>query len=417
MSNLERPSSALLQHSTSSKEALSRSWLLLLGILFIALTLRAPITAVGPIVSNIQQSQGLSGAMIGLLTTLPLLAFAFISPIAPVWAEKIGIEKALFVSMVVLTGAIVLRSLPTTAALFAGTALLGMSIAVANVLLPSLVKRDFNTKVGLVTGLYTVLMNLGGALASGLSIPATEQLHISWQVVLAGSSIIVLLAVVIWLPQLSSKERFQSVRKEKEQHSNPLWRSKIAWLVTLFLGLQSFCFYVNVTWIPEILIDRGMSAADAGWMVSLLLFVSMPATFVFPILAGRRLSQRRFALITAIFFITGYTGLLSGNTTLIPLWMVIIGIASGAGFALAVMFFVLRTSSTAQSARLSGMAQSIGYLLASSGPLMFGLLHDMSHSWTYSLIMIIAVSVIYGIVGLGAGANRLVTGESSGSRA
>lgn len=405
---MERTSSAALLQHTSSKESLSRSWLLLLGILFIALNLRAPITAVGPIVHYIQQSMGLSGALTGLLTTLPLLAFALISPLAPIWAEKMGIERILFVSMLVLAGAIVIRSLPAQTALFAGTALLGMAIAVANVLVPSLVKRDFHTQVGLITGLYTVLMNLGGAMGSGLSIPAIEQLGISWQAMLAGTALIALIAAVVWLPQLRSQKHQSMSRTEKERDNITLWRSKVAWLVTLFLGLQSFCFYVNVTWIPEILIDRGLEPVNAGWMVSLLLFVSMPATFVFPIMAGRRSSQRRFTMITAIMFVIGYAGLLSGGTALIPLWMIIIGIASGAGFALAVMFFVLRTSSTSQSARLSGMAQSFGYLLAASGPLLFGLLHDLTNGWTFSLVMIITVSVLYGIVGWGAGANRLV---------
>lgn len=392
--------------SQASPVAVTSSWLLLLGILLIAANLRASITAVGPIVSDIQAAFGLSSAITGLLMTLPLLAFALVSPLAPRFARRISMENTLLLAMVVLTGAIVIRSLPSVAALFAGTALLGMAIAAANVLLPSLIKRDFPTTVGMMTGLYSVVMNLGAALASGFSIPIAEQLGFGWQGMLASWSLVALIATASWLPQTRSLTRSGRMKTAGSAKRSSLLSSGLAWQVTLFMGLQSFCFYVNISWLPEILFDRGMSHIDAGWMLSLLQFVSLPATFIIPVIAGRQASQRGLVVLTAVLLLIGYIGLLIGSSALIPICMILLGIAGGSGFSLAVMFFVLRTSSTEQSAQLSGMAQSIGYLLAAAGPLLFGFIHDLTHNWTISLVMLVIVSVIFGIVGLSAGANK-----------
>lgn len=394
--------------SSSSPMVLTSSWLLLLGILLISANLRTSITAVGPIVSSIQQVFGLSGAMTGLLTTLPLLAFALISPIAPRIAQRISMENALFIAMLVLTGAIVLRSLPSIVALFAGTALLGMAIAVANVLLPSLIKRDYPATVGLMTGLFSAVMNLGAAFASGFSIPIADQLGLGWQRMLACWSLLALISAAAWLPQVRTFARKRTDKLEISEKRASLLGSGLAWQVTLFMGLQSFCFYVNISWLPEILHDRGMSHSDAGWMLSLLQFVSLPATFIIPVIAGRQANQKGLAVLTAVLMIIGYLGLLNGNSAFIPIWMILLGVAGGAGFSLAVMFFVLRTSSTAQSAQLSGMAQSIGYLLAAAGPLLFGFIHDLTNNWTVPLVMLVIVTVLYGVTGYGAGADKVV---------
>lgn len=395
--------------TTSSPVAITSSWVLIIGILLIAANLRASLTAIGPIISDIQQTLGISSTLAGLLTTLPLLAFAAISPLAPRIAQRISVENTLFIAMIVLTGAILMRSLPSIAALLTGTILLGLAIAIANVLLPSLIKRDFPTKVGLMTGLYSVVMNLGAAIASGFSIPITKQLGFGWQGMLASWSILALIATVAWLPQVRRVGSNQSLSIKSNKNKTNLWISGLAWYVSLFMGIQSFFFYVNISWLPEILHDRGMSPVDAGWMLSLLQFVSLPATFIIPVLAGRKASQRGLTLMTAILLIIAYLGLLSGvSIALTPLWMIMLGIAGGSGFSLAVMFFVLRTSSTAQSAELSGMAQSMGYLLAAAGPFLFGLFHDLTKEWTLSLVMLIVLTIVFALVGLGAGANKTI---------
>lgn len=413
-----------MNHANQASAAASRplvmtsSWLLLLGILLIAANLRASITAVGPIVSNIQQTFGLSSTWTGMLTTLPLLAFALISPLAPRMARRISMENTLFGAMIVLTGAIIIRSLPSIAALFVGTALLGMAIAIANVLLPSLIKRDFASRVGLMTGLYSVVMNLGAALASGFSIPIAEQLGFGWQGMLACWALLALISSAAWIPQIRKMKRINQTSAQSGAKRKSLFGSKLAWQVSLFMGLQSFCFYVNVSWLPEILHDRGMSHSDAGWMLSLLQFVSLPATFLIPVIAGRQASQKGLSLLTALLMLVGYIGLLNGHAALIPVCMILLGIAGGSGFSLAVMFFVLRTGTAEQSAQLSGMAQSIGYLLAAAGPLLFGFIHDLTGNWNLSLAMLMLVVVGFALTGLGAGASRTlpVTGAVHGDK-
>lgn len=391
------------------------AWLLVLSIIVVSFILRAPITSVGPIVEQIQHTFGLSGGMTGLLTTLPLLAFGFISPFAPRIAARVGMEFSFFAALSLLTVAIIVRSLPSVFALFLGTILLGSAIAVANVLLPSLVKREYPNKLGLMTGVYTVAMNLGAAVGSGLSVPLTEKLGFSWQGTLASSAIFAFIATAIWLLLLKRKKTetnqghiavFQEKAAQKEKIT--LWRSPLAWSVSLFLALQSFCFYVNVTWIPLLIADKGLSHASAGWMLAFMQLVSMIATFIVPIVAGRRKSQRWLSTAMSLLFVIGYFILLIGGASLVPVSMVILGTGVGGGFGLAIMFFALRSRTSEQAAELSGMAQAVGYLLAASGPFLFGLLHDLTDNWDVPLLLIIGVSILYGIVGLSAGADRKV---------
>ncbi|MBH5318171.1 MFS transporter [Paenibacillus sp. GSMTC-2017] len=401
--------------SLVSDNSNNRTWLLVLSIILVALIMRAPITSVGPIVDKISTSMGLSGGMTGLLTTLPLLAFAFVSPFAPKIAARIGMEFSLFAASLLLTAAIIVRSLPSVYALFLGTALLGTAIAVANVLIPSLVKREYPNKIGLMTGIYTVAMNLGAAVGSGISVPLTDGFGVSWQVTLAVTSVVALVAAIVWLPLISkngiinTSVRVQTSAVQKGTKSNKsVWNSPLAWSVSLFLGLQSFCFYVNVTWTPLILVDKGLDQASAGWMLSLMQLVSMLSTFIIPIMAGKRTSQRSIALLISSLFVCGYLLLLLGGSVVVPLSMVILGLGVGGGFGLAVMFFALRTRTSEESAQLSGMAQSIGYLLAASGPFLFGLLYDWTDTWGIPLLLIIAVSIMYGIIGLYAGSDRKI---------
>lgn len=388
------------------------STFLLLGIICIALNLRAPLTAVGPIIGNVRETTGLSGSLAGLLTTLPLIAFALVSPLAPRISRRLGMEFTLFISMIVLAAGIIIRSLPSVPALFIGTTLLGMAIAVGNVLLPSLIKRDYPLKVGLMTGIYSVVMNLGAAMASGISIPLAEGWGFGWRGMLACWSLLAVATAAVWLPQLRSRGRAsgRTISSQSRQPSpSSLWRSKLAWQITLFMGLQSFLFYVNISWLPEILHDRGFSLEASGWLLFLLQIVSLPASLLVPIIAGKQRSQRSLVVMTAAFLLFGYVGLLWGSSSLAPLWIMLIGVAGGSGFSLAVMFFGLRTSSAAQSAEMSGMAQSVGYLLAAIGPLLFGMLHDATHSWHVSIMMLIIVTVLLLLAGLKAGSDSRIT--------
>src|SRR5699024_9856580 len=247
---------------------------LIVGILLIAANLRVPLTSVGPLVDMIRDETGISNGAIGLLTTLPLLAFAVFSIIAPNIAERFGIKYILMVSLIVLLIGMLMRSVNSITLLFLGTFILGSAIAMGNVLLPALIKQNFPYRIGIMTGLYTTFMNLFGALASGLSVPIAQQLGVGWRRTLASTALLVIITIILWLPQMF--DRRSSKRYEVTQKVN-IWGSPLAWFVTLFLGLQSMLYFVMLSWLPEIFIHYGMNSSKAGFMLSLMLLSSIPA--------------------------------------------------------------------------------------------------------------------------------------------
>ncbi|MFJ7930991.1 CynX/NimT family MFS transporter [Peribacillus sp. NPDC096448] len=386
-----------------------RVGLLIIGIILLGANLRAPLTSVGPLVTSIRDSLGISNTLSGSLTTLPLLSFALLSPFAPRIARRFGMELTLFLSLVLLTIGIGLRSVGGVPTLFIGTILIGLAIAIGNVLLPSLIKHNFARNIGLMTGTYAVSMNLCGAIGSGISIPLASSSGLGWAGALGFWGILSLITVFLWMPQLrrpfKSGKDGQTAQKDKKIN---LWRSGLAWQITFFMGLQSFIFYTVITWMPEILEQKGLNADEAGWMLSIMQLAVIPITFLVPILAGRLQSQRLLVVPPVIFLIAGIFGILYGSTLFIPICMILIGIGVGTIFSLSMMFFSLRTQSTHEATELSGMAQSFGYLLAAIGPVLFGLLHDITHSWTVPLLMLAAISALIFLVGMRAGNNEYV---------
>ncbi|HEY3992136.1 MAG TPA: MFS transporter [Ktedonobacteraceae bacterium] len=387
-----------------------RTTLLVTGIILLTLNLRACITGVGPLVGAIRGATGLSGTLAGLLTTLPLIAFGAVSPLAPRLSRKWGIESMLLVSMVGLACGVLLRSLPALSLLFLGTALMGAAIAISNVLLPSLIKRDFPRQVGLMTAIYSTLVSASGALADGVSIPLAQNAGLGWRGSLAFWALPAGLTALLWLPLLRPSAR----ASERAQTTSTyvvrgVWRSPLAWQVTLYMGLQSWTFYIVVAWFPAIFESHGLSPANAGWLLSLLQLSGVFGSFIVPQIAGRMRSQRVLVVSTILLALIAYAGILSGAFGLIILWCLLLGLAQGAYLGLALLFFILRTPDARSAAELSGMAQSIGYLLAATGPLLFGWLHDITNTWTFPLLALSAVTLVLLGVGIGAGRNVMVT--------
>lgn len=382
------------------------NYLLLLGIIMIATNLRAPITSVGPLVGTITNSLNLTGAQAGLITTLPLIAFAIISPIAPKLARKFGTETTILGSLILIILGLGIRYLPSIPTLFLGTAILGCGIAVGNVLIPSIVKQEFQNQSGLVTGIYSVSMNLTGAIASGVSIPLIEKLGWTWNQAFSLWIILAALALLAWLPQLKNKKATPDVNVVDT--NNSIWHSSLAWSVSLFMGIQSFIFYVLVAWLPEMLISQGIPSSKSGGMLSLLQLTLLPTTFIIPIIAEKRPNQKSLVVISFELFTLGISGLMFSSLAVISLSIIAIGIAGGIAFSLSMMFFNLRTSTPKEAADLSGMAQSIGYILAAVGSFLFGLLHDLTNNWQSSLFLLIGMTIILLFVGLNAGSSKKV---------
>jgi MFS transporter, CP family, cyanate transporter len=379
-----------------------RCFLLILGIVLLAANLRPALTGVAPLIGQIRADTGMSNGEAGLLTTLPLLAFGLLSPVAPRVARRFGMERVLLAGLLVLVAGILLRWAGAVAALYLGTVVLGAAIAVANVLLPSIVKREFPEQAGLMTSVYSTSLGISAAFAAGVSVPLAQLAGIGWRGALAVWAIPALLASVAWLPQLGRSDHPESPSARGSIGVRDLWRSPLAWQVTLFMGLQSLAYYVTLTWLPEILQAEGMGAARAGWMLGLSQAVAIVTMFLAPMIAGRTPSQRGVVVVAVGTSGIGALGLLVAGSTASTLWVVLLGLGQGASFSLALTFFALRSPDPGHAAALSGMAQSVGYLLAAGGPFLFGVLRDVTGEWKVPLALLLAVTICLLIAGLGA---------------
>ncbi|MEQ6357267.1 MFS transporter [Lysinibacillus sp. M3] len=379
--------------------------LLVIGVICIASTLRMPLTVVGPIISFIREDLGISYALAGFLTTIPLLAFAIISPFVPIVARKIGLELTLFLSTILLALGIVLRSLGTTSLLVFGTALIGIAISFGNVLIPGLLKLKFPYHVGLLMAFFTMSMNLTAGLGAGVSYPVAHS-SIGWQGALAVALVLVALTILIWIPQLKFNKPEPNVKTTKER--TPLWKSPVTWAVAGAMGFQSLLFYTTAAWIPEIYIAQGLAADRAGWMFSIMQFSQVPMALAVPIIASKMTSQRPLVFMFTAFYLIGFIGLVMEWTNLAILWMVLLGLAGGASFSLAMMFFTLRTRTAFEAADLSGFAQSLGYLLAAIGPILFGYLHDIFGGWDITGWLFVVVAFILFLCSFRASKNEYV---------
>ena len=385
--------------------------LLIIGIIFISTTLRAPLTAVGPIISYIRDGLDISNVLAGFITTIPLLAFAIVSPFVPKIARRYGMEMTLFLAILLLAVGIVIRSIGTSSFLLLGTALIGVAIAFGNVLLPSFIKLKFPLQIGLMTGVFTVSMNLSAGIGAGISFPIADGTAYGWQGALGFWAILAIIACIIWLPQIKKKQIVVASPTTNAEKAKSILRSPLTWTITLCMGLQSLIFYTTAAWIPEILQTQGMDAEKSGWMLSIMQFAQLPMTFLIPILAGRLKDQRILVLLFTIFYLIGFTGLLFGDISLTLLWMIALGLGGGASFGLVMMFFSLRSRTPMEAADLSGVAQSIGYLLAAVGPVFFGFIHDETGSWHTPMIFAASKTGIVFFAGMHAGRDRYVSEE------
>lgn len=384
-------------------------WLLIIGVILVGANLRVPLTSAGALVSFIRDDFGISNALAGAITTLPLIAFALLSPFAPKIANKIGMERTIAISLALLIIGILIRSAGAIELLFTGTLLVGLGIAVGNVLIPGIIKMNFPFKIGLMTGLYAIVMNVFGALGSGLSIPIATSGSFGWRGSLVIWSGLVLITLLIWLPQLMKKH--DTKKKINNQKIGGMLRSPLAWKITVFMGAQSLIFYTLITWLPTILTANGYDIHLAGWGVFIFQLASIPFTFIIPVIADRMKNQVMLAFVCSGLILAGIIGLLAGLSELSILWVVFLGIGNGSAFSLSMMFFTLRTKDGYEAAELSGMAQSLGYLLAAVGPVLVGGLQDITGSWTLPLAMMALFAIVMLIMGVASGKNKQVSGN------
>ncbi|MEJ6550901.1 MFS transporter [Corynebacterium sp. USCH3] len=383
--------------------------LIVVGILLVASNLRAAITTVGPVLTDIESDLGISSSVASFLVSLPLLAFALVSPLVPRLAHRLGLERIIVVGLTVLVTGLLVRSTPPIALLWVGTLLIGVAIAVLNVVLPALVKRDFPAKIGQVTGAYSAVQSGCAALAAGVAVPAAGLTAVGWRLPLGMWAGLALLAIAAVLPQLrrGSSESAVVAAPAAARVRQPVWRRALAWQVAAFMGLQSTVYYVLVTWLPSIEQDAGVSGATAGSHLLLFNVFGIAGSLVCSALLVRLRDQRILGVVIPVTLLIAVTGILSAPG-LTGIWACIAGIGGGASIVLSLSLFGLRTRHHTAAASLSGMAQSVGYILAALGPVAVGALHDATGSWTPALLMLIAVTAAMLWAGVLAGRDRTV---------
>ncbi len=380
----------------------SKNVLLIVGILFIAINLRPALASVGPLIEDIREATGLSNTMLGVLTTLPLIMFGLVSTLTPLFTRRFGIGGTLLGAMALLAIGIGIRSIAWMPALYFGTFLFGIAIAFGNVLLPGLTKRNFASNSGFITSLYSAVMAVGASLAAGVSVPLAHGAGLGWRGSLGVWSILAIIAFFVWMPQLSRLTKIKANQGYLKAMKS-LGKTHLAWKVALFMGLQSMTFYIILAWLPAILQSRGYDASFSGWMLSLSQATGILGSLIVPVLAGRIKDQRGIVWFLVIIEVIAIIGLLLPQFGWIALWVSLIGFVLGGTFGLALLFIVLRSHDAESATELSGMAQSIGYLVAATGPIIFGSIFDFSGSWTFSLVFLFVIAALKLSMGLGAG--------------
>lgn len=394
-------------------------YFLIAGILFASFNLRPAISSVGPILGMIRDDFGLSNGTVGLLTTLPLIAFALLSPIVPAIGARLTNEVAVALGMLLLMIGLLIRSTPWLSMLFIGTLIVGAGIAILNVLIPGIIKHKFPKKVGIMTGTYTTAMGLVAGIASGVSIPIASGLGWGWHWSLLIWIVPAIIGTILWM-YLAKKEKAFIKKSHIElptmdevkpsfTSNKRIWGSGLAWQMAMFMALQSFVFYVTLSWLPEILQSNGFTESGAGWMLSFMQIVGLPASFMVPVLADRLKNQVGIVLGLTISMIFGYSTLLLGHSiVMMGIGTAVIGLAVNGNFSLALTFFGLRSRNAKDAAQLSGMAQSLGYLFSAFGPVIIGVLYDVTNSWTIPLLIVIFAVFILMIMGMLVGRDRYV---------
>lgn len=390
-----------------SDEVGGRAFAPLLGILLVALNLRAALVGVSPLLDQIRLDTGISEATAGMLTTIPVVCLAVFSPAVPRLVRKVGFERSILFSMAILIAGSLIRVLDPLTALFAGTAIVGIGISIGNVVLPALIKRDHDGRFGQVTGLYATALSVSAAVAAAVTIPLQVMFGLPWRYVLAVWALPALAAALVWVRQVDTAKP-RTMAAASTHPAGNLHRDRLAWMVTLYLGIQSLVYYATAAWIPTMFSDNGLSDETAGAMLGLVNLAGLPTSLLVPILADRWTNQRSLSFAVSMLMAVALLGLMFAPVAAPAVWMILLGLAQGASLGLAFAFIGLRSRDESNASQLSSMSQSFGYALAAAGPFAMGLLFQLSQSWTLAFGLVLVCVVALTAAGSGAARNRYV---------
>jgi len=320
-----------------------------------------------------------------MLTSIPLLMFASCSVLVSKFSHRFSINRFLLYALIILSFGLFMRVFGSVWTLFTGSVLIGLGVCIGNVITPGYIKNNFPKQIGLMTGIFAVSMNLTAALASGYSVSLGEWTGYGWRGSLGIWLVIALLALfVVAVELLLNKSRVQQTGASLVKSDFNMFKSKQAWNISIFMGLQSLVYYSLISWLPAVLGDYGMQGNEPGWILFIIQISMIPITFVGPIIANKMKDQKAMIVFIFILMLTSVLMFAWLKSEWIYVTAVLLGLSNGLSFSLSILFFSLRTKSSANAIKISGMAQSIGYLIAAFGPAIFGKLHDFDSSWKWS---------------------------------
>ena len=372
-------------------------------VFLVALNLRPALTSVGPLLPRIGASTGLGKGVQGLLGALPLIAFAVISPLVHRVSRRLGMERAVLLALLALAAGLVVRSYTGDPGLWVGTLVVGSAIAVSNVLVPTIVRRDYPAHVSVATGIYSAFLTIAASVASAVAVPLSSAA--GWRGSLAFWAIPAAIVAVLWLPRalpaLPALSRLPAV----DAPEITVWKQPSAWLLTAFMGLQSTTFYIMVTWLPTFQAAAGITARQAGLRLFTYQIVGVLSGLTIPRFMRRAGSQVGAAVAASTPLLVGVLGMLIAPA-LGVVWVVIAGLSSGSSLVVVLTLISLRGRTNQETAQLFGMAQSLGYLFAAMGPILAGYLAQLTGSWAPTLILLAALSATQVIIAVPVGRNR-----------
>ncbi|MER5951053.1 MFS transporter [Streptomyces sp. NPDC001904] len=397
--------------------AAPRAWavrLVTVGIVLAALNLRPAITSLGALLEEVRDGLGMSGSVAGLLTSVPPLCFAVFGVMAPRFAKRFGAGAVVCFGMAAITAGLIIRPYTgNTVGFLVASALALMGIAVSNVLMPVIVKRWFPDRVGSMTGLYSMALAAGTSLAAAATVPMTDGLGGSWQTGLAVWAALGAVALLAWIPLVRDRGPVEPAPTRAGRAAEDglrITRSRTAWALAVFFGLQATAAYITMGWMAQIFRDAGVSASTAGILLAVTMVMGVPLGFVIPRVAARLPSQGPMVIALGVCGLAGYAGLYLAPASGAWAWAILLGI-SNCAFPLALTMVGMRARTGAGVAKLSAFAQSTGYLISIPGPLLVGVLYQHSGGWGVPIALMAALMVPQIVIGVFAGRNRTVEDE------
>jgi len=378
-------------------------------LILVSSILRSPISAVGPVLNQIRISLALDNFQSSLLTSIPLLMFATCSVLVSKMTNKLSIQQFLLYALIILGVGLFVRISNTVVGLFLGSVFIGLGICIGNVVTPGYIKANFPQQIGLMTGVFSVAMSLTAALASGFSLRIGEWTGMGWRGSLGIWLVIAFLGIMmVAVELLFNKRKIKAAVGSNVKSNFAIFRSSQAWNISIFMGLQSVVYYSLMSWLPAVLNDFGMKGDEPGWVLFVIQIAMLPITFVGPILANRMRNQKVMMVFLCTLMFVSMLMFAWLKAESVYLSATLLGLSNGLSFSLSILFFSLRTKSSAHAIKLSGMAQSIGYLIAAFGPLVFGKLHDVDPSWNGSFYFLAGIIILMFFFGIKAAGNRFI---------